>query len=160
MQKNLLVVDPIELSKVWPLIRDEVATIETPDGFIPEDVYNVCKQGGGTLFLLMIDGKRVGWTVVRLMLPDLHIWQLKADNGYDVMETFRPELMELARGARATKLTFGSTKQAWAKVAPKHKFRLRMVVYECDVEAAPAQIVDPAAVTTDGGADNDQHVTH
>lgn len=134
-QKQLLAVAPAMLATVWPQIREEVVLIEAPDGFIPEDVYTMCKTGGATLFMLHVGEKRVGWMVCRLQQPDLHIWQLKADNGYDVMTTFRDQLMELARTAGATTITYGSTRKAWAKVAVNHGFKMRMIVYETPVDA-------------------------
>jgi hypothetical protein len=139
-QKHLMAVAPDMLSVVWPQIREEVATIEAPDGFLPEDVYAMCKSNGATLFLLMVGEKRVGWMVCRLQVPDLHIWQLKADAGYDVMTTFRDQLMDLARHANATKVTYGSTRKAWAKVAPDHGFKMRMIVYETGVDPAPKSV--------------------
>lgn len=140
MQKSLLAIAPNDLPKYWPEIREEVATIETPDGLIPEDVYSACRQGQATLFFLQIDGKRIGWMVVRGIGTDLHIWQVKAQIGYDVLRVFRPELMQLARNANATKLTYGSTRQGWNKIAAQHGFKVRMVVYESLIDAPPAQL--------------------
>lgn len=136
MTKQLIAIAPDNVSSVWHEIRDEVATIETPDGLIPEDVYFACKTNAAVLFFLMNEGKRVGWMVCRHIQPDLHIWQLKADAGYDVMTTFREELMSLARQAGAKKLTFGSTRKAWAKAAPEHGFKMRMIIYEATVDAS------------------------
>lgn len=135
-QKQLVAIAPNELSKIWPTIREEVATIETPDDLIPEDVYLACKTNSAVLFFLMFEEKRVGWMVVRQIGFDLHIWQLKADYGYDVMRVFRDELMEVARNAGCVKLTYGSTREAWNKVSKQHGFKIRMVVYETSVDAA------------------------
>lgn len=140
MEKKLIAIAPIDLPRFWPEIRDEVATIDIPDGMISEDAYAMCRQNAATLFYLMLDDKRVGWMICRLALPDLHIWMLKAENDYDVMREFRPELMEIARGAKAKTLTYGSMRQAWAKVAPKHGFKMRMVVYECPVDPDPTSL--------------------
>jgi hypothetical protein len=135
---RMVAVSPDQLTAVWPSIRAEVETIEAPDGFIPEDVYAMCKGGQAALILLEVDGVRVGWVVGRMIGTDLHIWMLKADNGYDVMRTFRPQLMDMARGANAKKITYGSTRKAWAKVSQEHRFKVRMIVYETDVEPPPA----------------------
>lgn len=137
MQKQLIAISPNDLNKYWPEIRAEVSTVETPDGFIPEDVYAMCKSNAATLFFLMADGQRVGWMVLRQLGTDMHIWQLKADSGYDVMRLFRAELMALARGANCNKITYGSTRKAWAKVSAEHGFSMRMIVYECPVDQAP-----------------------
>lgn len=155
---RLIAVAPADLGRYWPSIRENVSDIEAPDGFIPEDVYCACKTNGATLFLLEVDGKQVGHMVARLQLPDLHIWQVHAPNGYDVMTTFRDQLMELARSANATKLTFGSTRKAWAQVASKHGFAMRMVVYEAAVEPPKQPVQQPPG--EGAGAGNDQQVTH
>jgi len=155
MQKQLMAIAPDDLPQYWPEIREEVATIETPDGLIPEDVYGACRQSNATLFFLLVDGTRIGFMVVRGFGTDMHIWQLYAKIGYDVLRMFRPELMELARMANAKKITYGSTRQGWNKVAAQHGFKVRMVIYEAPVDAAPTQ-----AANDDGGADNDKHVTH
>lgn len=145
MQKQILAISPADLVRFWPEIREEVARIEAPDGFIPEDVYAMCKTNQATLFFLMIDEKRVGWMVCRLMLPDLHIWQVHADNGYDVLHVFRDDLMNLARQAGASMLTYGSTRKAWAKVAGDHGFKMRMIVYEAQLDPIPGLAVNESA---------------
>lgn len=135
--RKLDAVLPVDLPRVWPLIRDEVATVEAPDGFIPEDVYALCRSGEAALFLLHIDGERIGWTVLRLLGTDLHIWLLYAKPGYDPMTVFRNDLMEIARGAKpnpARKLTFGSARRGWEKIASRHGFKVRHVTYECEID--------------------------
>lgn len=135
--RKLMAIPPADLAKVWPLIRDEVASVEAPDGFIPEDVYALCRSAEATLFVLLIDGERIGWTVLRLLGRDLHIWLLYAKAGFDPMTVFRPHLMDIARNATpqpALKLTFGSSRKGWFRVAPKHRFRVRQTTFECDVE--------------------------
>lgn len=135
MQKTLQAISPAELPKVWPEIRAEVASIEAPDGFIPEDAYAMCRQNAAALFFLLVDGERAGWMIVRQAGADMHIWMVKAKIGYEVLSLFREELMQLARGANCTQVTYGSTRAAWNKVAAKHGFKVRMVVYECPVDA-------------------------
>jgi hypothetical protein len=135
--RKLEAVAPAELSRVWPLIRDEVGKVEAPDGFIPEDAYAMCRAGDATLFLLHVDGERIGWMVLRLLGRDLHIWLLYARPGFDPMTVFRADLMEIARRITphpALKLTFGSTRPGWRRAAPKHGFRMRHVTYECEVD--------------------------
>lgn len=134
INRKLEAIAPADLSRVWPLIRDEVATIEAPEAFIPEDVYATCRANESTLFMLYADDVRIGWMVLRKIGSDLHIWLVYARNGFDVMSLFRPDLMEIARGSGTRKLTFGSTRRGWERVAPHHGFKLRQVVYECDVE--------------------------
>jgi hypothetical protein len=135
--RKLEAIAPADLQRVWPLIRDEVAIVEAPDGFIPEDAYAMCRAGDATLFLLHVDDERIGWMVLRLLGRDLHIWLLYARPGFDPMSVFRDDLMMIARNATphpALKLTFGSSRRGWEKVAPRHGFRLRHVTFECDVD--------------------------
>jgi hypothetical protein len=132
--KRMAPVAPADLKYVWPSIRDRVAKIESPEETIPEEVYAMCVTNAATLFQLFIDDEPIGLLVVRLIQPDLHIWLLSADNGYDVMTTFRPDLMEIARRAGAQKLTYGSRRRAWQEVSKDHGFSVRMIVYEAKVE--------------------------
>jgi len=136
--RKLIAVPPGDLGRIWPQIRSEVASVEAPDGFLIEDVYAMCRSGEAALFVLNVDGERIGWTVLRLLGRDLHIWLLYAKPGFDPMSVFRPHLMDIARTATplpALKLTFGSARKGWAKVAPKHQFRVRHTTFECDVES-------------------------
>jgi hypothetical protein len=135
--RKLEAIAPADLSRVWPSIRDEVAAVEAPDGFIPEDAYAMCRSGEAALFLLNAEGVRIGWMVLRMLGRDLHIWLLHARPGFDPMTIFRDDLMMIARNATphpALKLTFGSSRRGWERVAPRHGFRLRHVTFECDVE--------------------------
>lgn len=141
--KHVIAVAPNQLNSIWPDIRDQVLTLETPDEMIAEDVFLHCKTGQASLFLLLVDDKRVGWMVLRQIGNAIHIWQLYADNGYDVLHQFRDELMGIARGVQgATKITYGSSRAAWQKVAPKHGFKMQIIVYECPIDA-PKQLPPP-----------------
>lgn len=135
--RKLEAVAPVDLPRVWPTIRSEIATVEAPDGFIPEDAYAMCRAGEAALFLLHVGDERIGWMILRLLGLDLHIWMLYAKPGYEPMSIFRADLMDIARKTTphaARKLTFGSSRRGWEKVAPRHGFRVRHVTFECDVE--------------------------
>lgn len=133
-EKEFIAIDPASLPKVWPLIRADVEGIDSPEEIIPEEVYCMIRMNQATLFMLHVKGERIGFIVVRLIAPDLHIWLLHAKNGFEVMKTFRPELMDIARRAGATKLTFGSRRKAWQEVAKEHGFSTRMITYESPVD--------------------------
>ena len=152
---QLLAIPPDHLGKIWHEIRHEIAEIEAPDDFIPEDVYWACKTNQATLFFLMVDDKRVGWMVARQQLPAIHIWQLHAENGYDVLRAFRAELMTLVRNANCSKITYGSTRKAWQKVAPDHGFKMQMVIWECPLDPLPQPPAPKPPTGEDGtGAGN------
>lgn len=133
--RKLIAIPPADLAQVWPSIREEVASVEAPDGFIPEDAYAMCKANEATLFTLAVDGGHVGWMILRKLGTDLHIWMLYARPGFDPMTVFRADLMQIARDAGASKLTFGSSRRGWEKVASHHGFHVRHVTYECDLDA-------------------------
>lgn len=127
---TLQAVPPLRLKDYWPSIREAVASIEQPDHGIPEEIYAMCFTNGATLFRLMKDDQQIGYMVVRMIPPDLHIWQVSAENGYEVLKLFRSALLKLATDAGARAITFGSSRKAWQKVAAEHGFVPRMVVYE------------------------------
>lgn len=131
--KRLEAISPKNLGAVWPSIRDEVSSIESPD-CIPEDVYSECKLNHASLFLLHVNDERIGWMVLKVIGGvDLHIWMLHAKNGYDVMSVFRQDLMDMAKQANVSNLTFGTKRRGWDKVAPKHGFSVRSTIFECPV---------------------------
>lgn len=137
MEKKFEAIAPANFKAAWLRIKDEVASIKSPDGGIPEDVYHMCMKNDATLFLLYVDNERVGWLLLRLLGTDLHVWETYAKNGAHVLEVFRDELMNVARQAKATKITFGSNRAAWQKVAISNGFKPRMTIYECDIDPLP-----------------------
>lgn len=132
--KAVVAIAPGELKDIWPSVREHVASIETPDHAILEEVYAMCFTNQATLFILKIDGKPVGHAIVRLCQPDLHLWQVYGENGHNVLELFKPELLELAKKVGAKFITFGSARGAWKKVGEELGFRPRMIIYEMPVE--------------------------
>jgi hypothetical protein len=133
-QKEFIAVGPAGIEMTWPSIRDDLATIDNPDGTPLEEIYYMLKSNQATLFLLRMNGEQVGFVIVRLILPDLHLWLVKAKNGYDCMEVFRPEIMHIARNGGAKFVTFGSRRRAWQDVAKDHGFAVRTITYFCPVE--------------------------
>src|SRR5215469_9094116 len=93
--KTVEAIPPAKLKDVWPSIREAVTAMDAPDHVIPEEMYALIFTNQATLFILKLDGQPVGHAVVRLMLPDLHLWQLYNLPGIDCMHLFRPELVEL-----------------------------------------------------------------
>lgn len=137
MKYELKLLTPVELKSMWPQLRAHVASLETPDGFIPEDVYLQCMTGAAVMAILMADEFELGFAVFKGIDDDLHIWQLKSfTNRSDVqiMREYRSVLMTWAKTIGKSWLTFGSTRPGWNKVAPLHGFNLRMAIFECRVE--------------------------
>lgn len=138
--RELIIVQPHDLRDVWPAIREELLSMSPADGVIPEEVYMACAQGSAALCMLHVDGRRVGWMVLRHLTRDFHIWLLWAQNGYDVMAVFRADLMAMARAAGASVLTFGSSRRGWERVAGFHGFKVRSTVYECSIDDLTTEI--------------------
>jgi hypothetical protein len=134
MTHSIEAVEINRLSTVWPSIREWVNDVENPDHVCPEEVYAMCFTNQATLFLAKIDDELIGYMVLRVILPDLHIWQAYAKNGHDVTKVFRDDLFNLAKKIGAKSITFGSARRAWQELAPKNGFKMRMIIYECLVE--------------------------
>lgn len=133
-EKEFIAIPPAGVANVWHLVRDEIASIDNPDETPIEEVYHMLKTNQATLFMLHIEGKRVGCCVLRAVLPDLHIWLVHAENGFEVLKVFRQELMQIGRNMGAKDLTFGSRRRAWQEVAKDHGFKTRSITYFCPVE--------------------------
>jgi hypothetical protein len=137
LERKLEAIAPKNLGAIWPSIRDEVMSIDSPD-CIAEDVYSECKANHASLFLIHVNGERIGWMVLKVIGGvDLHIWMLHAKNGYDVLTVFRDDLMDMAGKANVQALTFGTKRRGWDKVAPKHGFTVRSTIFECPVTLIP-----------------------
>jgi len=134
--KTIEAIQPAKLKDVWPSIREDVASMDSPDHVIPEEVYAMCFTNQATLFILKLDGEPVGHAVVRLILPDLHLWQLHNKPGMDCMHLFKPELQELGKNVGARHITFGTSRRGWVKVAEELGFKPRMMVFEMPVDAS------------------------
>lgn len=133
--KKLVAVPIADLPKVWPSLRAGIAEMDNPEQVIPEEIYAALYCNQATLFLLTVNGANIGFMVIRIIKPaDCHIWLLHAENGYESLNIFRDDLMGIAKLAGASKLTFGSRRKAWQKVAVEHGFNVRMITYECPVQ--------------------------
>lgn len=132
--RELKQIAPMQISAVWPRLRAGMSEIESPDGWIVEDVYCTLRQGGATLYLVVVDDEEVGFVVLR-QINDfdgtrLHIWLLHSRSDVDVMAEFSDQLDSIARSINASTITFSSTRRGWSKTAPKYRFSVRETVYQ------------------------------
>ncbi|MCF2133870.1 MULTISPECIES: hypothetical protein [Mycetohabitans] len=138
LNRKLTFVPPEHLAREWPALRTPLAAMHAADGWLPEDVYCAIKLGGASLYLLEVDGKRQGFVVLRVIHeidgPRLHIWVLYADTRVDVMALFSDDIDAIARAAGASKVTFGTTRCGWQRVAPRYGFKRRETLYERNVQ--------------------------
>jgi hypothetical protein len=137
--RSLKPVAPAQIGAVWPRLRAPMSEIESPDGWLAEDVYCTLRQGGATLYLVEIEGEEVGFVVLRQINdfdgPRLHIWLLHSRSDVDVMAEFSDELDNIARHINASVITFGTTRRGWAKIAPRHRFTVRETVYQRKIKS-------------------------
>lgn len=134
--KAFVAVTPQQLEQTWALVKDDLAKVDNPDETPLEEIYFMLKTNQATLFLLYVKGEYIGFAVVRLILPDLHLWLVHAKNGFECLKVFRPEIMQLARNANAKMVTFGSRRRAWQEVSKDHGFNVRAIMYQCPVDKA------------------------
>jgi len=135
----MIQIAPTQVSAVWPRLRAPMREIESPDGWIVEDVYFALVSGAATLYLLEVDGKEVGFVVLRSLADfdgkRLHIWILYSRSDADVMAEFSDDLDAICRGIGASRITFGTTRRGWARVAPRYHFTVRETVYERKIKS-------------------------
>jgi hypothetical protein len=132
--KQIIPVSPAGLAAVWPRVRPALDSMGKGDGWIPEDLYMAIKTNAATLYMVSIDGDEHGFLILRVLHdfdgPRLHIWVLYSFSKVDLMTEFDEHLTNIARQVNASRITFGSTRKGWSKVAGKHGFTVRETVYE------------------------------
>jgi len=138
-EKEFIAIQPQSLQNVWHLIKDDLAKIDNPDETPVEEIYFMLRTNQATLFMMHMKGELIGFCVLRVVQPDLHIWLVHAKNGFDCLSVFRPEIMNIARTAGVKDVTFGSRRKAWQEVAAKHGFKTRAITYFCPVDKQDKQ---------------------
>lgn len=132
--KQLVNVLPADLAAVWSRVRPALEAMDKGDGWIPEDLYLAIKTNSASLLMVTIDGAEHGFLVLKNVPdfdgPRLHIWVLHSHSKVNVMAEFSDDLDQIARSIGAGRITFGSTRGGWSKVAPKHGFSVRETVYQ------------------------------
>lgn len=135
--RTLIPIASTQLGAVWSRVREPLLTLSRGDGWIPEDIYCACMQGGATLYMIDIDGAEAGFLVLRSINDfdgrRLHIWVLHARSDVDVMAEFSTELDGIGRSINAVRITFGTTRRGWEKVAPRYHFSVRETVYQREI---------------------------
>lgn len=137
--RALIPIAPTQLGAVWSRVREPLLSLPCGDGWIPEDIYCACMQGGATLYMIDIDGTEVGFLILRSINDfdgrRLHIWVLHARSDVDVMAEFSAELDSIGRSINAVRITFGTTRRGWEKVAPRYHFSVRETVYQREIKS-------------------------
>lgn len=123
---QLLPVNPVDLQSHWEEIRAGLLVVQkkASDGWIPEDIYHAIKNGSSFLYEGFVDQEYVGFIVLTPMqcydMKKLHIWCAYNGGGKNVVELMSPELVKLAKGINAKKITFASPRN-WERRLPDWK---------------------------------------
>jgi hypothetical protein len=138
-ERALHLVLPAELSQYWPLVKRGVETVAErgSDGWLPEDVYMALKQGISLLYIAFVSQYYVGFLVVTPAAgwsgPQLHVWLLFNRGARDVLATFLPDLVALAKERGAQRITMSSPRKGWERRAPQLGFEQGLTNYVLEV---------------------------
>jgi hypothetical protein len=138
-QREFVLVEPRDLTQYWPLVKAGVEKVAErgSDGWLPEDVYMALKQGVSLLYVGFVDRYYVGFVVVTPAAgwsgPQLHLWLLYNRGERDVLETFLPDLIEIAKARGAQRITMSSPRKGWERRAPQLGFEQGLTNYSLEV---------------------------
>lgn len=133
------VVQPGELPQFWPLVRRGVEEVceRGSDGWLVEDVYMAVRQGVSLLCVATIANYYVGFVVVTPTLgwhrPQLHIWCAYNRGERDVLDTFLPDVIALAKARGAAKITMSSPRKGWERRAAQLGFHPTLQHYAMEI---------------------------
>ena len=119
--RQLRPVAPADLYQYWPLVKAGVEKVAErgSDGWLPEDVYMALKQGISLLYVAFVNDYYVGFVVLTPAAgwngPQIHLWACYNRGERDVLETFLPDLIEIARSRGAQRLTMSSPRKGWER---------------------------------------------
>ena len=120
---NLHFVPAPEIKTYWQFVRMGLDRIlqKSPEPWIAEDVYAAIVSNQASLWLFVTD-KPIGFTVVKPEGDDMLIWCVYGIEGGHLAEGM--ELIEnIAKAGDAKRITFGTYRQGWDKVAPTLGFK-------------------------------------
>lgn len=153
-RNNLIVLKPNQVRQYWHLVRPGldymVSEKRNPDGWLPEEVFNLLMSGKADLaFTSMMRGdqwdKGMRYSSEDVAIADssgfvvlmnsgtfsekaLHIWiavsneTTNKDGAASIMQTFNVELNVIAKTCGYQAITFNSNQDWWGKVAPRFGF--------------------------------------
>ncbi|MCO5760383.1 MAG: hypothetical protein NHG36_02560 [Chromatiaceae bacterium] len=119
--RELRLVQPHELGRYWELIKPGLVSVheKASDGWLIEDVYMALKQGVSVLYIGFVSQYYVGFVVATPAIgwtgPQLHLWALYNRGERDLLETFLPDLLEIARARGAVRITMQSPRRGWER---------------------------------------------
>lgn len=135
---TLVPTDPLAVYDIWDWVREGLlqAIRRTGGHSRPEDVYLLLRGGSAWLYLVMVEGQRVGFVILtREHDPDgpvMFIWCLWCEP-HSVWETqaeLYAELDKIARGIKAKRIRMWSPRRWWER---QPFFKQVSAVYEHEV---------------------------
>lgn len=133
----LRLIEPTGLAPVWERVRAGLVDVRamTTDDWLPEDVYMALRNGAASLYIGESEaGEYLGFLVMRLV-PTFHgskveIWCAHSATTTPLMRTYFPQIQDIARNCKATRISFMSAREEWAAVARRLGFKPKQVQYE------------------------------
>ena len=121
--RELHLVRPEELHAAWQQVQRGVDRVieATHADWLREDLYVSLRQGVTQLYVGYVHQYYVGFVAVTPTAgwtgPQWHIWAAFNRGERDVLQTFLPDLVALAKAAGAQKLTMSSPRKGWERRA-------------------------------------------
>lgn len=138
-EREFRLITPEGLQAIWPLVKSGVQTVceRGSDGWIMEDVYMALKQGVSLLYVGFVSNYYVGFVVVTPTIgwngPQLHTWLLYNRGERDVLDTFLPDLIEIAKVRGAQRITMSSPRKGWERRAVALGFHPTLQHYAMEI---------------------------
>ncbi len=133
LQTEIKVIQPVELHVVWPTIKQglEIILKKSSQEWIPEDVYMSIKQGVSILIMGFVNGRYLGFVIVRPQNDcrgnrEGFVWAFYAKKAVDY-QLFWPPFVEFCAKIGCTKLTMLSDRKGWDR--SKWGFEREAVLY-------------------------------
>lgn len=116
-------IPPDHLHSVWPEVKEYISIVkeQQPDTWLVEDVYAEIKAGKAVLYVVdggccVVQPGKDPWTSE----PYLHVW-IAYCGIHGAIDTYLPELDQIARNAGFKSLTLRSKRRGFAKAGFEEK---------------------------------------
>lgn len=120
---NVRFIPATELKTYWGFIRCGLDRIlsKSPEQWIAEDVYAAIVSNQAALWLFETD-RPIGFTVIKPEGDDMFVWCVYGCEGGYLIEGMQ-HIEQIARAGNAKRITFGTYRRGWDKVAPNLGFK-------------------------------------
>lgn len=131
MEYKFIQVD--DLRKWWHLVKPGLEKVKTksPENWIIEDVYTDCFNQKSMLWVLLDEGRFVGFFILQPMGDKMHVWVAwTLENNQQIVENGLKYIKEMSRQGGMKYLTFSSHRKGWDKRSRQYGFRPRQWICE------------------------------